>query len=76
MDNSQVEEARQMFMEQMEQEMLIPTEQTLRIFDHKAGKSERTAFDRSHYDTGNADIVGWLIVISLLLLCIGAFGKG
>ncbi len=55
---------------QME-EMLIPTEQIPRIFDHKAGKSERTPFNRSHYSTGNADIVGWLIIISLIILCIG-----
>ncbi len=54
------------------EEMLIPTDYTPRIFDHKAGESERTPFDRSHYSTGSINIVGWLIVISLILLCIGS----
>ncbi len=63
MDSSQVEKVPQMVIERTAKEE--------RIFDHRAGKSERTPFDRSHYSTGNADIVGWLIVISLFLLCIG-----
>ena len=60
MDNSQVEEARQMLIEQTAKEESI--------FDHSAGKSERTP---CHYSTGSINIVGWLIVISLILLYIG-----
>ncbi len=46
-------------------------EMQIQEFDHKAGKSERTPFDRSHYDTGNADVMLAVVFIGLFLLCVG-----
>ncbi len=60
-------------------EMTTPTEIQIQEFppieiqefDHKAGKSERTPFDRSHYDNGNVDIMLAVVLIGLFLLCFG-----